>query len=73
MPINGIDKLKRVIWRLQEQEKEYFLKSELEEAIMYECGIDDRTLQANLAKLKKLGWIRCSSKRWYINDKDYFF
>lgn len=68
----GIERLKRVIWRLLEEEKEYYLYSDVEKAIIYECGYDPRTIKVNLNALKKLGWITISSKRYYISNKDYF-
>lgn len=72
MVIRGIERLKRVVWRLLEQKKEYYLKSEIELAIMYECGTDPRTIEINFKQLNKLKWFRCSSKRYYIKDLDYF-
>ena len=68
----GLERLKRVIWRLKETPKDYYLKGEIELAIMQECGTDPRTLKININSLLKLKWIRCSSKRYFIKDKDYF-
>ena len=67
----GIDKYRRVIWRLKEQEKEYYIKAEVENAIMHEVGTDYRTLKQTIKHLKQLGWIRISSKRYFITYDDY--
>lgn len=72
MAIRGIERLKRVIWRLQEDPKEFYSKKDIEKAIMMECGIDHRTIASNFGALKKLEWIKCDSQRWYIQNKDYF-
>ncbi|MFW6172678.1 MAG: hypothetical protein ACOC5T_02935 [Elusimicrobiota bacterium] len=72
MAIRGIERLKRVMWRLVEQDKEYYLKSDIELAIMYECGTDPRTVINNYNQLIKLGWFKISSKRYYIKDKNLF-
>ena len=69
----GIERLKRVIWRLQETPKDFYLKSEIEDAIMHECGTDPRTITVNFTTLhKKLKWITCQNKRWYIENHDYY-
>lgn len=65
-------KLKRIIWRLQEQNQEYFTKNDIEIAIMHECGTDDRTIKINFDRLKKLKWIKCFNRRWFIQDGDYY-
>ncbi|MEA1877250.1 MAG: hypothetical protein U9N86_10335 [Bacteroidota bacterium] len=65
----SIDKLKRIIWRLREQygdERVYKLK-DVRKAIMYEVGIDDRTLSKYTKKLKEAGLIERIS-RWYLKD-----
>jgi len=72
MAIRGIERLKRVIWRLQENPKEWYTRKEIELAIMYECGTDPRTQDNNFNSLKKLGWISCMHGRWYIKERDYF-
>lgn len=72
MAIRGVERLKRVIWRLQEQNKEYYLKSDIELAIMHECGTDPRTIESNYNALIKLKWFEISSKRYFIKNKDFF-
>ena len=52
-----IEKLNRVIWRLQEMktdEPKVYTHRQIRLAIMEECGTDDRTIQANLKKLQEL-------------------
>lgn len=54
----GIDKLKRVLWRLQEMkcegEANVYSGKQVREAIMEECGTDKRTLEYNLQIMKEL-------------------
>jgi len=55
------DSLKRVIWRLQELRvipDGIYTLSEIELAIMKECGTDPRTIKNNIANLIKLKWIK---------------
>lgn len=70
MASSGVNKLKRVIWRLKEEypNKEYYLKRHLINAIIMECGIDDRTIETNLKALKTLGWIKAKRKMYFINE-----
>ena len=50
-----IDKLKRVLWRLQEMEKSgLYTANQIRRAIMEECGTDERTLSVNLKRLTEL-------------------
>lgn len=56
----GIDKLKRVMWRIREKNPEMKIikKSDLEMAIMFECGTDYQTRSRNIDHLLKLGWLK---------------
>lgn len=59
---NGTDKLKRVIWRLQEQnpankDNRYSLH-QLRRCIMFECGTNFRTIEVNIASLLELRWLK---------------
>lgn len=74
MVSNGIEKLKRVMWRLKEEHghREYMTRSDVEKAIMMECGLDDRTVRNKLKALKTFKWIRCERKMYFINyEADY--
>ena len=61
----GIDRLKRVVWRLQELHKKTFSLKELRKAVIYECGTDDRTIDRNIARLKEVGFIHCKQGYTY--------
>lgn len=53
----GIEKLKRVIWRLREMktdEPEVYNEKQVRLAIMEECGTDRRTISDNMIRLKEL-------------------
>ena len=68
-----IEKLERVMWRLRKwnPNSEVILNSELQRAIMYECGTDPHTVKKNRHALKILGWIRSkSTKSIYLTNKD---
>ena len=57
----GLDKCKRIVWRLREKFPEsphLFKEDDLKRAIMLEVGIDARTCRKYKAALKKLGWIK---------------
>jgi hypothetical protein len=60
-----IDKLRRVVWRLQELHTPRFSLADLRKAVMYECGTDERTIKANIKKLKELEFIHCRNGRCY--------
>ncbi len=50
-----IDRLKRVVWRLQEIEKrEEYSNSQVRLAIMEECGTDERTIEDAIKKMIEL-------------------
>ena len=54
----SIERLERVMWRMEKIKKnEKVLKSQLELAIMKECGTDDRTIKMNIKALLKLKWL----------------
>jgi len=72
MASRGIESLKRVIWRLKENPKEFYLVHEIEMAIMYECGTDPRTVDVNMMRLRQLKWIKGKGHRWYIADQDFY-
>jgi dynactin complex subunit len=74
MASHGVNKLKRVIWRLKEEypNKEFYLKEDIRRTIIMECGIDERTIATNIKALKELGWLKCQRKRFFIVEgKDY--
>lgn len=51
------DKLKRVIWRLQEMktdEPKCYTHKQIRLAIMEELGTDERTIKTNIDKLREL-------------------
>jgi len=55
----SVERLERVLWRLGKNNKQgLFLLSEIEKAIMKECGTDPRTVKTNIKALLKLGWIK---------------
>jgi len=73
MASKGVEKLKRVMWRLEEnhKNKKYITKKDVELEIIKECGIDPRTIKNNLNVLKKLKWIKCNKKMYYLGGEDY--
>ena len=65
----SIDKLKRVIWRLEESSScdDKLPERMLRNAIMQEIGTNEVTIKNNIGKLVELGWIkRVQYKRWII-------
>ena len=56
----GIDRLKRVICRIEENFPRGKVTAirELRKAIMYECGTDERTIRRTMDLIKELGWIQ---------------
>lgn len=56
----SIHTLQRVLWRLRNATKgnKHPYNRELQKAIMWECGTDDRTVSRNRLALKRLGWIK---------------
>lgn len=73
----GIDKLKRVMWRLREKHPDlsYIRKTDLETAIMIECGTNPKTLMINIKSLLKLGWIKQKHRHVFrcpdVNNMDW--
>lgn len=68
-----VEALERVMWRLRKNspgnDKPY--NRELRRAIMYECGTDIRTYNANRRALIDLGWIRkFNNKRVRLTNDD---
>ena len=61
----GIDRLKRVVWRLQELHTPTFSLKQLRIAVIYECGTDERTVQENIKKLKEVGFVHCRNGYTY--------
>ena len=70
----SIEKLKRVMWRLDEMFQEakwddgtWFGQKALRYAILNEIGTDEETIQLNIDKLVELGWIKRIQKgRWIM-------
>lgn len=52
-----IQALKRVMWRIRNPTGKT-TKKKLEQAIMKECGIWDKTIKTNTQALIRLGWIK---------------
>ena len=58
-----IDKLKRVIWRLQEikpAKPGLYTNKEVRLAILEECGTDERTIDNTIKKLAELKMIKAA-------------
>ena len=67
----SIEKLKRVMWRLQELAEDWIKRNGyvpehlLRKAILEEIGTDEETIRLNIAKLVELGWVkRVQKRRW---------
>ena len=68
----SIDRLRRVLWRLQELKVEIIPQAEIRRAIMLECGSWDKTIRTNIRILKELGWIkRVQYRLWKLTGKEY--
>lgn len=67
----AIDKLKRVMWRLEELNQKTFLKKDIERAIIMECGYDQRTITKVIKILKKLEWIKQLRHVYWIEKRDF--
>ena len=67
----SLDKLKRVIWILQERHKgcQYVLKRQIRKALMEEIGTSEVSLKENVARLKELGWIRQKGRYTFTIEK----
>ena len=67
----SIDKLKRIIWRLQEKGfNDRVPIAELRKSIIYECGTDERTILNNIQKLMELKWLKRRTRySLYIQDE----
>lgn len=57
-----IEKLKRVMWRLQEIGTKNIKRSDVQKAIMIECGTSRQTYYNNIEALCKLGWLQ--RRKW---------
>jgi len=69
----SVERLERVLWRLRKKhpDSDYPLWSDLEVAIMYECGTDRQTYYRNKRALIKLGWIVTHNrKRFRLTNND---
>jgi hypothetical protein len=60
----SVEKLARVLWRLESQNKDPLRHKDLKRAIMLEIGTDPRTIKTNTQRLKELGWITTS--KWHV-------
>ena len=60
----GIDKLKRVMWRVTDKHPKGTRVSilVLRKALMFECGTEPRTIDRHIKTLKELGWIKLMSR-----------
>ena len=59
--ILGIDRFKRVLWRLREMETKEdgkYTYKEVRRAIMEECGTDERTIYNTIEKMKEIKMIK---------------
>jgi len=65
----SIDKLKRVMWRLDALGTHNVRRIELVRAIMIECGTSHATIWDNQEALLRLGWLKREKKRFQITDK----
>lgn len=70
MSNRGMDGCKRVMWRLLEQgpmlkDGRYSL-AQLRRSIMYECGVDGRTIEVRIGQLMELGWLKRTSRFAFI-------
>ena len=56
----GTDASKRVIWRLQEKypNTDVFTLKQVRRAIMFECGVCERTIINKIKLMKELGWMK---------------
>lgn len=69
----SIEKLKRVMWRIMELNRDPLLMTHLRKAIMFECGTDERTITHCISKLSELGWIKRKSRHsWYVTNQGEF-
>lgn len=68
-----IEKLKRVLWRVRAKNPDVKRPTytQLERAIMIECGTSRMTYFANKSALTKLGWIKSfRPKRFELTNLD---
>ena len=68
----GIDKLKRVMWRIREMQpgKVFVSREYIQRAIMLECGTWPLTIRNNRKALIRLGWLRTRKTKYELTDKD---
>lgn len=64
-----IEKLKRVMWRLDGLGHMEVTRVELTRAIMLECGTSKATIWDNTEALLRLGWLRRQKRRFQITSK----
>lgn len=67
----SIERLKRVLWRIQEWNKaQYFTEHDLRRAIMLECGTHEFTITRNKKTLIELKMIKRTANSVYeiVND-----
>lgn len=66
----GIEKLKRVLWRLENKNPQNLMMTELRRAVMFECGTDRRTISDNIKRLVEVGWIKRKGRyTWIITQE----
>lgn len=65
----GIEKLKRVMWRLEALNKPVITRVDLKRAIMLECGISPKTFRSNRDALLFLKWIVRYKKLFKVSGK----
>lgn len=69
----SVERLKRVIWRIQEWKKEKcFKEKDLRRAIMLECGTHEFTIRANKKHMLELKLIGRIQKGTYAVKDDSF-
>ena len=67
----SVERLKRVIWRIQEWKKaECFKEKDLRRSIMLECGTSDNTIRENKKRLLELKMIGRIQKGTYNLRED---
>jgi hypothetical protein len=67
-----VDKLKRVMRRVRARSPVEKVVSEKEfaRAIMIECGTSSATYRANMASLRRIGWIKQRKRKVHLTDRD---
>ena len=65
----SVERLERVMWRIRAKVGSHPKPIDREiviDAIMRECGTDDRTIYMNTKALRRLKWLRSHGKRKYV-------